>query len=384
MNIQAHNTLTANRSALMAQIRNAGLHPPETMTIMVTDGCNLHCRHCWLDCKDTQNASPVSVAKIRQVINAFAELGGSQVNLTGGEFLSHPNWFEILQFSLDHDKIDIVCLQTNATMISPKHIEALQDLTVDKLIIQISLDGAQAQTHDLVRGPGSYLNVMIGLHLLIKAELGHQIQVAFTEMEHNMVELPELLQKIDMMGIGSLISNTLVNGGRAATTGSISMPTPAQYWELIHRYQIDANFRTLCDESATIAAIEWFKNRSAYSDYNCDCLKHIFVDAKGLIYPCTMLLQDRYASQSVYSRSMDQVIQKALAVWRDIPVMYRRRQNILHCMRCPGKNHCKGGCMGRAATVRGEFMDPEDRCSLRKAVYYWTMLPAALTVYGNG
>lgn len=162
------------------------------------------------------------------------------------------------------------------------------------------------------------------------------------------------------------------------------MPTPAQYWELIHRYQTDAIFKNRCDEKATIAAIEWFKNRSASSDNTCDCLRNIFVDAKGSIFPCTMLLLDRYASESVYSRSMHDAIQKALARWRNIPILIRRRQgNMLHCMQCPGKNHCRGGCIGRAASVRGEFMDPEDRCSLRKAVYYWTMLPTDQSYYGK-
>lgn len=385
MEHQKNRTLATHKTDLIEQIRNAGLHPPETMTLMVTDGCNLHCRHCWLDCQDPQNAAPVAAPKIRRVINAFTQLGGSHITLTGGEFLSHPDWHGILQFCLRHAGIDGVCLQTNATLISDKHIEALQELKLDKLMIQVSLDGARARTHDLVRGFGSHFGVMSGLRLLVKAGLGPQTQVAFTEMAHNMLELPELLENIDKMGIGRLISFTLVKGGRAATSTRMNLPTPVQYWELIHLYQTDAVFKKLCDQKATIAAIEWFKNRMASSDGNCDCLKNIFVDAQGFIYPCTMLLLDRYASQSVYCRPMDQVIQKALAQWRNIPILNRKRQSMLqHCDRCPGKNHCKGGCMGRAATARGELMEPEDRCSLRKAVYHWTIRPTVKSFCSRG
>jgi hypothetical protein len=32
--------------------------------------------------------------------------------------------------------------------------------------------------------------------------------------------------------------------------------------------------------------------------------------------------------------------------------------------------------MGRAASINGELMVPEDRCALRKAVYQWTELPS--------
>jgi hypothetical protein len=69
---------SAGKSALVEQIHAAGLYPPEKTTIMVTDGCNLYCRHCWLDCKDTHSASPVPVTKIGRVINDFTLLGGSQ------------------------------------------------------------------------------------------------------------------------------------------------------------------------------------------------------------------------------------------------------------------------------------------------------------------
>lgn len=385
MDNQKHKTLSINNKDLIELIRNAGLHAPETMTLMVTDGCNLYCRHCWHDCQDRRNANIVSGPNIRRVINAFTQLGGCKINLTGGEFLSHPDWQGILQFCLNHSGIDRVCLQTNATLISQNHIEALQELKLDKLVIQISLDGARSQTHDLVRGFGNYFSAMAGLRLLIKAGLGHQIEVAFTEMVHNMPELPELIEKIDELGISRLVSYTLVNAGRASKSTRISLPAPAQYWELVHLYQIDAVFRNLCDRKATISAIEWFKNRKASSDGHCNCLKNIFVDAQGCIYPCAMLLLDRYSSQSVYSIPMDKVIFEALPQWRNLPILSRKRQSMLvHCGRCPGRNHCKGGCMGRAATAMGELMDPEDRCSLRKAVYHWTMLPAVESFCGKG
>lgn len=372
-------TRTTHQSDLIEQIRNAGLHPPETVTLMVTDGCNLSCRHCWLDCHTTKNAAPVDAPKIQHVIDEFTKLGTTHINLTGGEFLSHPDWHEILQFSLHHVGIDGVCLQTNATLISHKHIKALLELNLDKLTIQVSLDGAHARTHNLVRGFGSHFRVMTALHLLVDAGLGHQTQVAFTEMAHNMLELPELLEDMNKMGIGRLISSTLVKGGRAAASTRMNLPTPVQYWELIHLYQTDAVFKELYDRKATIAAIEWFKNRMASSsDGNCKCLKNIFVDAQGRVYPCTMLLLDRFASQSVYKQPLETVLAEILSQWSEIPKLHRHRQDALHqcCSRCPGKSHCGGGCMGRAAVRRGELMDPEDRCSIRKAVYYWTMQPS--------
>jgi radical SAM protein with 4Fe4S-binding SPASM domain len=219
----------------------------------------------------------------------------------------------------------------------------------------------------------------------VAAGFASRIQVAFTEMAHNFDELPQLLEMVARLGIGRLVSGTLVKGGRAAASAQMRLPTPAQYRALIHRYQTDTRFKALCDQTASISAVEWFKHRTESTECNCSCLKNLFVDARGRIYPCTMLLLDRFASESVYRQPMDQAIQKALSTWREIPILNRKRRKALDsCSGCAGKNHCGGGCMGRAAAARGELMDPEDRCLLRKAVYHWDESPGIVPAAQNG
>jgi radical SAM protein with 4Fe4S-binding SPASM domain len=371
-------------SHLIEQIRTTGLHPPENVTLMVTGACNLRCRHCWLECASLTGAQPVDTDKVTDVIDALARLGARRINLTGGEILSHPDWQPILRFCLDHAGFKGVCLQTNATLISHRHVRELLGLPPDKLTIQVSLDGACARTHDHVRGPGSFDRAINGLRLLVAAGYGPRIKVAFTEMAHNFEELPFLLKTIDDMGIARLISGTLIKGGRAAASSRVSLPTPAQYRRLIHRYQTDRQFHARYERKASIAAIEWFKNRSNASDENCGCLKDLFVDSRGRMFPCTMLLVEDYASESAYLRPMDQVFKKALEKWRDLPALHRkRRSELLSCSTCAGKNHCRGGCMGRAAASGQGLMGPEDRCSLRRAVYQETILPSGNALRGD-
>lgn len=365
------NCSSPNHEGLLEKVEAAGLCAPESMTMMVTGSCNLRCNHCWLNCSGLGRSTPVAAEKITGAIDEFTQLGGSQIKLTGGEILTHPDWSNILKFGLGHTRILQVTLQTNATLIAPKHLAELEKLQLDKLTIQVSLDGACAQSHDLVRGRGSFTNAMAGLGLLVEAGLGSRIQIAFTEMAHNFSELPDLLKLIHKLGIARLISGTLVNGGRAAGSPQMRLPTPGQYRDLIHLYQTDSEFRLLYDLKANISAIEWFKNRGALAvDGCCSCLKNIFLDIRGSLYPCTMLLLERFASSSIYSRPMHLVIEETLSKWSRIPILSRERQNtVKSCLQCADKQHCGGGCMGRAATVQGELMAPEDRCLLRKAVY---------------
>jgi radical SAM protein with 4Fe4S-binding SPASM domain len=367
--------LTPEMDNLLGLIRKSGLQAPESMTIMVTGGCNLQCRHCWLDCLSVERSAPVTAEKITGAINEFTQIGGSQITLTGGEILTHPDWPAILQFCLDHVSIQSVTLQTNATLITTRHLAELKQLHLGKLTIQVSLDGGSARSHDLVRGPGSFANAMTGIGLLVEAGLGFRTRVAFTEMAHNFSELPDLLKSIDKLGIARLISGTLVKGGRAAGSTRLRLPTPDQYRELIHLYQRDENFRSLYERRANISAIEWFKSRSTETeDGCCSALRNMFLDSRGFLYPCTMLLLDQFASRSVYARPMYKVVEESLSIWAQIPILSRKRQKLIKsCSHCADIQHCRGGCMGRAATVKGELMAPEDRCDLRKAVYQWEM-----------
>ena len=368
--------LSPENGHLLRMIRDAGLHAPESLTMMVTGNCNLSCRHCWLNCHTLDSSPPVPAKKVTGAINEFAQLGGARITLTGGEILTHPDWSDILRFSLDHPHIHGVTLQTNAALIAPKQIAELGKMCLDKLTIQVSVDGACAQSHDYIRGRGSFADAMTGIGHLVEAGLGPRMQVAFTEMAHNCSELPQLLKSIDKLGIARLISGTLVKGGRAAGSSHMRLPTPDQYQELIRLYHTDAEFKALYDKKGRISAIEWYKNRTEPAvEGCCNCLQNMFLDTRGSLYPCTMLLLEQFASNSVYDRPMRLVIEESLSKWSDISILSRTRQNtIKSCRQCADKQHCGGGCMGRAATVQGELMAPEDRCALRKAVFRWKML----------
>lgn len=355
---------------LIDKIRAAGLHPPQTMTLMVTDGCNLRCRHCWLDCRPRQAAVPVAADHLLRIIDDFARLGGTHINLTGGELLTHPDWLPILRFGLQQPSIAGVCLQTNATLITRGHLDALGDLPTAKLTLQVSLDGARASVHDAIRGSGSFAKAMAGLRLLVQGGFGPRTRIAFTEMAHNFHDLPRLLALVDEMGLDRLVCNTLVKGGRATASAQVDLPTCDQYRRLIRRYQSDPLFKNRCDQKASIAAIEWFKHRSETAEPRCGCIKNLFVDSRGRVYPCPMLLVEEVSSVSVHGRPMDQIIDHALAKWREIPVLSRNRQQATTmCAKCPHHPHCGGGCIGRAVVAGGGWMAPEDRCALRQAVY---------------
>ena len=357
---------------ILDSIALVGLTPPKTATLTITNSCNLSCCHCLPESLFYDTSPPVPADAIKKKIREFTLLGVKEICLTGGEPLLHPDWFEILSFACRRHDLNRVCFQTNGTLFREVDIEALCSIDSKKLVVQVSLEGSTANTNDIVRGVGSFEKIIRSLKLLTEAGLGQQIVVAFTEMQHNFMQLPDLLHSLNELGIGSLVSGTLVNRGRAGLTNQIAPPTPAQYRELLNLYHSDPQFNLLYKKLGNIAALEWFVGKSYPTSISCNCMEKPYINADGEMYPCLMLPIEHFAVKNVYQRPLEEVLLEGLVLWAELPNLhYRRSIELEKCKICPGKQHCAGGCMGRAYSSTGDFMTVEDRCALRKEVYSW-------------
>jgi len=347
-----------------------GLKPPETVTLAITGYCLLHCRHCWPDYGAGTSQGPVPAFNLKKVLQELVDLGIRTLVLTGGEPMTHPDWLDILKFACRELAISSVCLQTTAMLLTRSHLDVLDKFRDTGLSFQVSLDGARSITHDDVRGNGAFERTVQGLQVLVEGGWGPRLSVAFTEMQHNMDEIDDLLDLVERMGIGRLVSGTLVSAGRAAKSDGIAPPNPDQYRRLITRYVSDETFRSRYQRLANIAAVEWWLHRSENSGTCCTLIEHPYITAKGQMYPCVMLHADPYSARGVFERPLAEALAEVLPQWGRLrQISLRRASEIAACRRCPHCGHCGAGCMGRAYAQSGDFFAPEDRCALRKAVY---------------
>jgi len=357
---------------IRALITGTGLKPPRAPTLMITNDCNLHCRHCWPESGHLVKTHPVPREKLQELIRNFVQLGAEEICLTGGEPLTHPHCMDILRFSCTVSGLKKICIQTNGTLLTTGIVNALASKELKGLTIQVSLEGATAQTHDRLRGRGAFEQALGGIRLLAAAGLGGQTIIAFTETEDNFQELPELLEILDDLGIGRLASGTLVLAGRAAQNPGLSLPKPSQVEELLEHFHGDKIFRDRYERIGNIACLEWLKGRATPSAQSCGCIETPYVTADGTMYPCTMLPVEKYAIRDVYIRPAEKIFFEAMSLWEELPEIRRCRvEELQECKKCQGSPHCAGGCMGRAYAVHGNPMKVEDRCVLRKTVYRW-------------
>ncbi|MFC1839453.1 radical SAM protein [Thermodesulfobacteriota bacterium] len=353
------------------KIKQAGLQTPRVLTFMVTGGCNLNCPHCLLNC-DNIDADPVPRETILKIVDEFSDIGGETLIITGGEPLIHPEWFDILNHACNLHGLNEITLQTNGVMVTGKVIEKLKTLPRDKFTIQVSIDGATPGVNDLIRGEGNFEASMIALKHFAEAGMGERIKIAFTEMRHNFHEIPEMLKLVKDLGIGQFISGTVVKGGRAENADWINLPDKTQVRELIERYESDSIFRGLYDKFGNISAIEWLRGRDAPFDHVCNCISAPFISAAGKMYPCAMYLDDSLSVDNVLEQGLKKGILNGLEKWSSLPLIDRERsESLAKCKECIGKDHCRGGCVGRAQAIFGDPMNVEDRCELRREIYYY-------------
>jgi radical SAM protein with 4Fe4S-binding SPASM domain len=305
---------------------------------------------------------------IRRLIGEYRELGGQRLRFTGGEPLCHPGWLNLLRFACEIG-FESVAMQTNAILLKEEQVEALQGLNYNGLMLQISLDGAKAASHDLVRGDGAFQGVLEGFRRLADAGLSRHISLFFTEMRHNIEEIPALLELADSFGIASVATGALVLCGRAEKESMIAPPEPDQYEQLAHRYETDPRFRELYEKIGNTAALEWLKGDAPRSEC-CTFVENPYLTPGGSLYPCVLCHADGFAVTEVFTKSLADALAEGAPLWSSLlKTSLCRADAIVECQDCPGQSDCAGGCMGRAWGSRGDFLAADDRCELRRTIY---------------
>jgi SynChlorMet cassette radical SAM/SPASM protein ScmF len=187
-------------------------YPLKQIYFYLTEGCNLACRHCWLSPKH-QNESitypSLSVDIFKLIIDQAKRLGLNGVKLTGGEPLMHPEISKILRIIKDHDII--FSIETNGVLCTPKLAKKIA--SCKKPFAAVSLDGADAKTHEWVRGKkGCFEAAINGIGNLVNE--GIKTQIIITVMKHNKDQLEPFVRLAESLGASSVKFNLVQPTGR--------------------------------------------------------------------------------------------------------------------------------------------------------------------------
>ena len=190
----------------------------------VTKGCNLRCIHCRATATELSSPLDLPTSKALNLIEEIAAYASPILVLSGGEPLYRADIFELAKFGTR--KGLRIALATNGTQVTPEVARKIVDAGVKR--VSISLDGANAQTHDAFRGiPGAFDAAVRGLRNL--QELGMSVQINMTIARHNAHELPAVLDLARGLGADALHTFLLVPVGCGVDIAAEQMVPPEEY-----------------------------------------------------------------------------------------------------------------------------------------------------------
>jgi SynChlorMet cassette radical SAM/SPASM protein ScmF len=182
-------------------------YPLNQIYFYLTEGCNLRCRHCWIAPKyqSENNFYPVlDLNLFKSIIEQAKPLGVSGVKLTGGEPLLHPKIKEILECIKAKDLR--LTVETNGVLCTAELASKMAECK--DTFVSVSLDGAQAETHEWVRGvEGCFENALVGIRNL--ADTGLKPQIIMSIMRRNKDQMESIVRLAERLGAGSVKFNIL-------------------------------------------------------------------------------------------------------------------------------------------------------------------------------
>lgn len=160
----------------------------------VTHTCNLKCTFCRQEGINSHWQSiHIEHGFFEKLVRAFSEIGGREVNLTGGDATLHPQINEIV---------------SSARAAGQYHLSiSTNGLRLDRALRSISrLDEVKLSFHSLKRdGSSAFLGAAwnpqrVEKNILAARELGARVTINFTATNRNIDELPEILDKVISWG----------------------------------------------------------------------------------------------------------------------------------------------------------------------------------------
>jgi diadenosine tetraphosphatase ApaH/serine/threonine PP2A family protein phosphatase/pyruvate-formate lyase-activating enzyme len=193
---------------------------PPRLWVYTNFHCNLACEYCVVASSPLARRRSIGLERFRELVDEALAEGFRELYLTGGEPFLEPDVVAMLEFA--SDRLPTVVL-TNAMVFTGRRRRELARLAGrDRLVIQTSIDGARATTHDAWRGDGSWAKAMQGI--AFAQELGLPLRVAMTETPANRGEVAELRALLAALGIGGedFAVRPLVRRGFAAGEAAAS------------------------------------------------------------------------------------------------------------------------------------------------------------------
>lgn len=303
---------------------------PLAVHLEVIGACNLTCTHCFAG-ELPRNHHPLKLAEMDGLFAQLAGLGSFRLGLTGGEPLMRKDLLDILDSATGHGLHP--CLTTNGLLLDER---LARELGRRELVwLNVSLEGARAETNDAIRGAGVFDRVLDKLSLLGRHA---RFTLAFTLTRNNLAEVEACVELARRVGAHTAVFRPLYPVGTAAHHAEL-MPTFNGYVDALARLEhVEGGSDLFAIDPFSPAAREELRG-VVNPGRGCGAANTIAsISVQGEVNPCSFLGR-AFEAGNVRTRPFEEL-------WREGQTFRRLRAN-------SAEDHFTGGCRARAQFYNG-------------------------------
>jgi len=335
-----------------------------------TQACDLACVHCRASAQPERNPLELSTEEGKGLIDQIAAMNVPVFVLTGGDPIKRPDLFELIGYARTRGVR--VSLTPSATPLLTRDVVVrLKDAGLARLAV--SLDGANAETHDAFRGmTGSFERTLNAIHWA--NEIGLPVQVNTTFSRRNIGQIGAIVDLMESLQITLWSVFFLVPTGRGKLNDLLSADEFEQVFAKLYLLSMTASFDIKTTEAQHYRRF-LLQQKSAEKASNQEKFLHqkivdsigraprglndgkgfLFVSHTGEVFPSGFL-----------PVSAGNIRKESLAsIYRESPLFRNLRDTSKlegKCGACEFKNVC-GGSRARAYALTGNPHGEEPCCS---------------------
>jgi MoaA/NifB/PqqE/SkfB family radical SAM enzyme len=268
---------------------------PFQAIVVVTYRCNLLCVHCDLPLyaqSQKGRREELTTDAFKAVIDDYAALGAPAVGFAGGEPFVRRDLIDLVRHVKRHRMTAHVA--TNGMLWRPADLEAMMSCGLDG--VSVSIDGARAETHDLVRARrGAFEETLDAIRTFLRARErasgGPILNVNCAIGAANYREAPLLAERLLEMGVDGVgfipIQESGISFQNADRFDSLKVRDAADVERVLDRLLAMRREGAAIDNSASyLEALRAFF-RGEPLPVTCTAGLHTcVVDCYGDVFPC--------------------------------------------------------------------------------------------------
>lgn len=345
-----------------------------------THKCNLNCKHCYSNAGATHETE-LTTKEALAVVDQLADFGVTALAFSGGEPLSRTDFFEVASHAVQRGLY--VSVATNGTLLTKENVKKLKQAKIN--YVEVSIDGATAQTHDTFRGvSGAFDKAVAGLKNCVEANLCACI--ATTAIKSNIAEMPEILDLAEKIGAERFTYFNFIPTGRGKKLYDQDLPPEEREKLMLYlldkmskgykvtilttapqlarvALQCQGNGKELAMSMAHMQTVKVSKKAVPLADFIGGCgagRLYCSLSPEGDVHPCVFfpinvgnLKKEKFGDIWLNSKLFNTL---------------RDRSNLKGaCGKCGYKYIC-GGCRARASAYNaGDFLASDPGCVLAKS-----------------